>query len=153
LPSSGGGGVQITPVWFWVLVHKNALSALATDAAGQLDVLGHDGDALGVDGRQVGVLEEAHQVGLSGLLQGQYCAALEAQVRLEVLGDLTHQALERQLPDQQLCALLVLANFTQGNCSRAVPAEMDWKMSEIEAMIQSCASSCAPLPPARYSHR
>ena len=31
------------------------LSALATDAAGELDVLGHDGDALGVDGAEVGI--------------------------------------------------------------------------------------------------
>ena len=35
------------------------LSTLATDATGQLDVLRHDGDALGVDGAQVGVLEQA----------------------------------------------------------------------------------------------
>jgi hypothetical protein len=38
------------------------LSALATDAACQLDVLWHDGHALGVDGAQVGVLEQTHQV-------------------------------------------------------------------------------------------
>ena len=99
-----------------------SLSALATDAAGQLDVLGHDGHALGVDGSQVGVLEQAHQVGLSSLLQGQHGAALEAQVRLEVLGDLTHQALKGQLADQQLRALLVLADLTQSHRSRAVPA-------------------------------
>ena len=98
------------------------LSALATDAAGQLDVLRHDGHALGVDGGQVGVLEQAHQVGLSSLLQGQHCAALEAQVGLEVLGDLTHQALEGQLADQQLRALLVLADLTQSHGSRAVSA-------------------------------
>ena len=46
-----------------------SLSALATDAAGQLDVLGHDGDTLGVDGAQVGVLEQADQVGLGSLLK------------------------------------------------------------------------------------
>ena len=40
------------------------LGALATDAAGQLDVLWHDGHTLGVDGAKVGVLEEANQVGL-----------------------------------------------------------------------------------------
>ena len=45
------------------------LGSLSTDAASQLDVLGHDGDALGVDGAQVGVLEQAHQVGLAGLPQ------------------------------------------------------------------------------------
>ena len=36
---------------------KDDLSSLSTDAAGQLDVLGHDGDTLGVDGAKVGVLE------------------------------------------------------------------------------------------------
>ena len=91
------------------------LSALATDAAGQLDVLGHDGDALGVDGAQVGVLEQAHQVGLGGLLQRQHGAGLEAQVGLEVLGNLTDQALEGQLADQQLRGLLVLADLAQGH--------------------------------------
>ena len=68
---------------------------LTTDAAGQPDVLGHDGHTLGVDGAQVGVLEEADKVGLGGLLQGKYCVALETQVCLEVLRDLTNQALER----------------------------------------------------------
>ena len=89
------------------------LGALSADAAGQLDVLGHDGDALGVDGAQVGVLEQAHQVSLGGLLQGQDGGALEAQVGLEVLGDLAHQALEGQLADQQLGRLLVLSDLAQ----------------------------------------
>src|SRR5690349_19339309 len=62
------------------------LCTLSTDAACQLDVLGHDGHTLGVDGTQVGVLKQAHQVCLSCLLQGQHCAALEAQVGLEILG-------------------------------------------------------------------
>ncbi len=33
------------------------LRALTTETAGELEVLGLDGDALGVDGREVGVLE------------------------------------------------------------------------------------------------
>ena len=37
--------------------------------AGQLDVLGSDGDTLGVDGTLVGVLEQANQVGLTSFLQ------------------------------------------------------------------------------------
>ena len=90
----------------------NGLGALASNAAGELDVLGHDGDALRVDGAQVGVLEEAHQVGLAGLLQRQDGTALEAQVGLEVLCNLADQALEGQLADQQLRALLVLADLT-----------------------------------------
>ena len=100
----------------------NSLGTLATDAAGQLDVLGHDGHTLGVDGSQVGVLEQTHQIGLSSLLQGQDGTALEAQVGLEVLGNLTHQALEGQLADQQLRALLVLANLTQSHGTGTVSA-------------------------------
>lgn len=38
--------------------HLRALAA----AAGQLDVLGEDGDELGVDSAEVGALEEAHEV-------------------------------------------------------------------------------------------
>jgi hypothetical protein len=91
------------------------LSALSADAAGKLDVLGHDGDALGVDGAQVGVLEETDEVGLAGLLQGHDGRALEAQVGLEVLGDFTHQTLEGQLADQQLSALLVATDLTEGD--------------------------------------
>ena len=45
-----------------------SLGPLASDPPGQLDVLGHDGDTLGVDGAQVGVLEQPDQVGLTGLL-------------------------------------------------------------------------------------
>merc|ERR1719422_317275 len=47
-----------------------ALGPLSADPPGELDVLGHDGDPLGVDGAQVGVLEEADQVGLGRLLEG-----------------------------------------------------------------------------------
>lgn len=46
------------------------LSALSADAACQLDVFGHNGDTLGMDGTQVSVLEQTHQVRLTGLLQG-----------------------------------------------------------------------------------
>ena len=96
------------------------LSALATDATSQLDVLGHDGHTLGVDGAEVGVLEEADQVGLGGLLEGQNGRALEAKVRLEVLRNLAYQALEGQLADQELRALLVLADLAQSDGARAV---------------------------------
>ena len=44
------------------------LRTLATDAACQLNVLGHDGDALRMDSAEVGVLKEAHEVCLGRLL-------------------------------------------------------------------------------------
>ncbi len=96
------------------------LRALATDAAGQLDVLGHDGHTLGVDGSEVGILEQADQVGLSGFLEGKHGRALEAEVGLEVLSDLTNKALEGQLADQQLSRLLVSADLTQSHSAGSV---------------------------------
>ena len=66
-----------------------SLCTLSTDATSKLDILGHDGDTLGVDGAQVGVLKETNEVGLGRLLEGEDRRGLEAKVGLEVLGDLT----------------------------------------------------------------
>ncbi len=99
---------------------SRCLRALATDAAGQLDVLGHDGDTLGVDGAEVGVLEETDEVRLGGLLEGEDGRALEAQVSLELLGNLTDQALERELADEELSRLLVTTDLTESDGTRAV---------------------------------
>ena len=85
------------------------LGALATDAAGELDVLGHDGNTLGMDGAQVGVLEKTNEVSLSGLLEGQDGGSLETKIGLEILGDLTHKTLERQLADEKVSTLLEAA--------------------------------------------
>ena len=83
------------------------LGTFSTDPPGKLDVLGHDGDPLGVDGAQVCVLEETHQVRLAGLLKSHHSRALEPQVGLEVLGNLTNEPLEGQLADEQFSGLLV----------------------------------------------
>ena len=88
------------------------LSPLAPDSPGKLDILGHNSDTLGMNGTEIGVLKQPNKVGLSCLLQSQNSMALETQVSLEVLRNLTNQPLEWELPDQQLCALLVLADFT-----------------------------------------
>ena len=96
------------------------LRALATDAAGELDVLGHDGHTLGVDGAEVGVLEEADEVSLGGLLEGEDGGGLEAEVGLEVLGDLADEALEGELADEELGGLLVLADLTKRDGTGAV---------------------------------
>lgn len=66
--------------WVWGLTPPTAVGmgrvwgltpsgTLAADAPCQLDVLGHDGDTFGVDGTQVGVLKQPHQVRLARLLQ------------------------------------------------------------------------------------
>jgi len=53
-------------------------------------------------------------VSLSGLLQGHNGRGLEPQVLPKVLGDLADEALEGQLPDQELGRPLVLADLSQG---------------------------------------
>ena len=98
----------------------NFLSSLSSDSPGQLDVLGHDGDSLGVDGAQVGVLEKTNKVGLASLLEGHDGGALEAEISLEVLGDLTDKTLEGQLADQKLSALLVPTDLTESHGSGPV---------------------------------
>ena len=90
-------------------------SPFSTDSASQLDVLGHNGDPLGMDSAQVGVFEEADEVSFASLLQCHDSRALEAQFCLEVLGDFTHKSLEGKFSDQQLGALLVATDFTEGD--------------------------------------
>ena len=96
------------------------LGTLSTDAAGKLDVLGHDGDTLGVDGAQVGVLKETNQVSLRGLLESHDSRGLETKVSLEVLGNLTDKALEGQLADEKFSGLLVTTDLTESNCAWAI---------------------------------
>ena len=95
-----------------------------TDHSVQLDVLGHDGDPLGVDGAEVGVLEEPHEVGLTGLLESHHGGALEAEVGLEVLGDLPDEALEGQLTDEKLSGLLVAPDLPQSHSSGPVSVRL-----------------------------
>lgn len=82
-----------------------------------MDILGLDGNTLGVDGAQVGVLEEGDEVGLDGLLEGADGGRLEAEIGLEVLGDLTNETLEGELADQELGRLLITTDLTESDSS------------------------------------
>ncbi|XP_070839501.1 uncharacterized protein [Chaetodon trifascialis] len=86
--------VQKKAVFCFIGRPEISLSPLSTDAAGQLDVFGHDGDPLGVDGAQVSVLKE------------------------------TDQALEGQLTDQQLGGFLIATNLPQGHCAGPVAVRL-----------------------------
>ena len=91
------------------------LRSLTAETAGKSDVLGLDGDTLGVNGSQVGVLEERDEVGLGSLLESADGGRLEAEIGLEVLGDLTDETLEGELSDEELSRLLVATNLTQSD--------------------------------------
>ncbi len=58
--------------------------------------------------------QNAERMRVSDLQSSDGCR-LEAQIGLEVLSDLAHQTLERQLADQQLGRLLVATNLAQSN--------------------------------------
>ena len=125
------------------------LSTLATDSSGQLDVFRHDGDSLGVDGAQVRIFEKTDQVCLASLLQGHDGRALETQIGLEVLCDFTDQALEGQLADKQLGALLVTTDLTKSD--GAGPVAMRLLHSPVAGALLRAAlvASCflGALPP------
>ena len=71
---------------------------------------------------EVGVLEEADEVSLGRLLEGKDGGGLEPEVGLEVLGDLSNQALEGDLADEKLGGLLVLSDLAESEGTRPVAA-------------------------------
>ena len=93
--------------------------ALTTDSAGELHVLGHDGNSLGVDGAEVGVLEETDHVGLGGLLEGKDGRGLETELVSELRGDLTDESLEGELSDEELGGLLEASDLTESDGARS----------------------------------
>lgn len=74
-----------------------------------------------MDGAQVGVFEERDEVCLNGLLESTDGGALEAEVALEVLRDLTDQTLEGELADEELGRLLVTTDLTESDGTWLVP--------------------------------
>ena len=96
------------------------LGAFATDTTSQLDILGHDGNTLCVDGTQVGIFEKTHQVRFGGFLEGQDGRSLESEITLEILGNLTNQTLEGKLSDEEVGTLLVPTDLAKGDGSGSV---------------------------------
>jgi len=89
--------------------------SLSSDSSGELDILWHDGDSLGVDGAEVGVFKETDQVGFGGFLEGEDSGALESEVVLVLSGNFTNESLEWELADEELGTLLESSDFTEGN--------------------------------------
>ena len=115
--------VEVEPK-FVNVVEARRLRTLTAETAGELDVLALDGDTLGVDGAEVGVLEEGDEVGLDGLLKSTDGGGLEAEIGLEVLGNLTNKTLEGQLADEELSRLLVATDLTESDSSGLVAVRL-----------------------------
>jgi histone H3 len=91
-----------------------------------------------VDGSQVGILEESNKVSLSGLLESEDGGRLEAEIGLEVLGNLTNKALERQLADEELSRLLVLTDLTESDGTGPVSVRLLHSASGGSGLASSC---------------
>ncbi len=89
--------------------------AFTTNSAGELHILGHDGNSLGVDGAEVGVLEEADHVSFGGLLEGENGGGLETELVSVLRGDFTDESLEGELSNEELGGLLEASDFTEGD--------------------------------------
>jgi len=74
-----------------------------------------NGDTLGMDGAEVSVFEQRHEVSLNGFLQGTDGRALETKVGLEILSDFSDEALEWQFADEELSGFLVATDFTESD--------------------------------------
>ena len=94
------------------------------DVPGELNILRHDSDTLGMDGAKVGIFKETDEVGLSSLLKGKDGRSLETKVGLEILGNLTNKTLERELADQKVGTLLVTTDLTKSDGSRTVSVRL-----------------------------
>lgn len=97
--------------------HSLVGTTFATETTSELEILGLNGDTLGMDSGKVGVLEKTDKVCFGGLLQGEDGRRLEAEVGLVVLSDLTDETLEGELADEELSRLLVATDFTKSDCS------------------------------------
>ena len=127
---------------------RECLSTLTTDATSKLDVFGHDGDTLGVDGAQVGVFEETNEVSLGSFLKSHHGRGLEAKVSLEILNDFTNQTLEGELADEELSALLVTTDLTESDGTRPVSVGLfDTTLAGADlraALVESCLRGAFP---------
>jgi len=88
--------------------------------ASKLNVLGEDGDTLGVDGAEVGVFKQVDQIRFTRLLKSHESVRLEAQIHLEVLRDLAHETLEGQFAKEKLRRLLVAVNLAKCHRTRTI---------------------------------
>lgn len=94
-----------------------------------------------MDSTQICILEERHKVGLNRLLESTDGRGLETKIRLEVLGDLSDETLEWELPDQELSGLLVTPNLTKSDGTRLVPVRLlDTTARDVSIM---CLEVCA----------
>ena len=89
--------------------------SLTSDSSSELHVLGHDGNSLGMDGAEVGVLEESDHVSLSGLLESEDGGGLESKISLEIVGNFSDESLEGEFSNEELSRFLESSDLSEGD--------------------------------------
>ena len=111
---------------YWIVLKRHYITqsryisssrSLSSDSSGELDILWHDGDSLGVDGGEVGVFEKSNNVGLSSFLESKDSWWLESQVGLEIVCDFSNKSLEWKLSNEEFSRFLEFSNFSEGDGS------------------------------------
>lgn len=77
-----------------------------------------------MDGAEVGVLEERDEISLNGFLKSADGRRLEAEIRLEVLSNLTNETLEWKLSNKEFGRFLVSADFSQSDGTRLITVRL-----------------------------
>ncbi len=88
------------------------LSYLITNTATEANILGHDGDALGMNRTKIGIFECSDEIGLSRFLYGHERTDSKARIRLEILSDFSNETPKRLLVHEKVGRLLELPDLT-----------------------------------------
>ena len=73
---------------------RKSLKLTTSETSRKLNVLWLNGNTLGMDGSQVGVLEERDEVSFGSFLKSTNSGRLETEISLEILSNLTNETLE-----------------------------------------------------------
>ena len=106
-----------------VLVHQVTIVVMlvSSKSSGELHVLSHDRHSLGVESAESGIFENADEIGLRCLLQGEESLGLEAEIIIDASGYVPHQSLEWCSRDEEVGGLLVPLDLSERDGSRLEP--------------------------------
>ena len=102
------------------------------DVTSQLDVFGHNGDSIGMDGTQIGVLEQTNQVSLAVLLKSLRLAARLTFGSDGSFKELQYQACNGEVSSGRHVPEVILRTAMVTNClAFAILNNLPWESSEV----------------------
>ena len=102
----------VSSLWLQVSVVDVAVSA---DSSGEVHILLEDSGALGVDGTEVGVLEDSDDVSFRSFLEGKESLRLESELVVKIRADASDKSLERGAWKEVADRFLIFLNLSEGD--------------------------------------